>query len=86
MYRAKVSPQGQLTLPKQIRKHMQTTGGALYVYVSLEEPSKLQVTQEDGFFNHYRGIAKPKPGAQSMIDILAELEREDNAKFDARGW
>lgn len=86
MYKAKISPQGQLTVPKALREQMKAVNGAIYVYVSLETPSKLQIMQEDSFFEKYAGICKRKPGQPSMMDVMAELEREDNEKFDARGW
>lgn len=85
MYRAKVSPQGQLTLPKKARQNLGVVDGVSYVYVTVLDEHTIGVSTENPISKYY-GSCKPKPGKPSMVDVLAELEREDNAKFDARGW
>lgn len=81
-YPVKVSPQGQITLPKALRDKLQVQKGETRLYVGLEN-NKLSVSNEPPILKYY-GILKPKKGEKSAADYLTEMKQQQQRKTEQR--
>ena len=81
-YPVKVSPQGQITLPKALRDELRVQKGKTRLYVKLED-NKLSVNDDPPILKYY-GILKPKKGEKSAADYLAEMKLQQRRKTEQR--
>lgn len=79
IYKAKVSPQGQITLPKKLRQQAKLVDGQS-IYISLQSPSMVSVQTEPPIAAFY-GILKPKPSEPSMSDTITEIREIQKQKM-----
>jgi bifunctional DNA-binding transcriptional regulator/antitoxin component of YhaV-PrlF toxin-antitoxin module len=86
-YSAKVSSQGQITLPKKLREKLKLDKGLSRINLRYVDPQTVHVdgsSEMEAFIKTYAGIAKPKKGQPSAVDILREMKEDQNTIIDAR--
>ncbi len=74
----KVSSQGQITLPSQLRKQLDVQKGSTRLYISLYK-NTLSVTNQPPI-NQYYGVLKPGADQPSVTERLAELKDLEKAR------
>lgn len=79
VYRAKVSPQGQITLPKDLRQHMGLPKGSSYVYLHLDSGDL--VASSSPAIGKYYGALAPQSGQASVADSIMDIRAEQRARF-----
>lgn len=78
VYPVKVSPQGQITLPKALRDRLRVQKGKTRLYVNLKG-NELSVSGDPPIVK-YRGALAPRPGEPSAIDFVKEMREQQNQK------
>jgi AbrB family looped-hinge helix DNA binding protein len=78
-YPVKISSQGQITLPKELRQKLGAIKGQT-VYIGMKNQSSLQVDATPPIAK-FRGALAPAPGQPSAADIVQEIREKQREKL-----
>ena len=82
-YTAKISPQGQITIPKKLRERLRATKGVSLLYLQYAGKNTIAVDATPAHVKYY-GIAAPTPSGRSASTVLQNLKTAESDKLTAR--
>ncbi|MCA9348240.1 AbrB/MazE/SpoVT family DNA-binding domain-containing protein [Candidatus Saccharibacteria bacterium] len=82
-YQAKVSPQGQITLPKELRQRAGLIKGDSTIYISMISPSHIVIEPKPSLGDFY-GSLQPADPSISALNVVEEIRNKERFRGIAR--
>jgi AbrB family looped-hinge helix DNA binding protein len=78
-YKAKISPQGQITIPKELRQKIKLIKGESAVYISVLANGSVQI-EPTASIQEFYGSLRPEQGQPSAAETVHLMRRKEQQK------